>query len=95
MNTKLTLRMDDALIAEAKAYAAEHGRSLSQMVAEYFAAFAAKRNPPTEVPLRTSATPLTDRLTGILKSEGTAESLMEDYRAHQVRKHLHSPTASV
>ncbi len=38
MNTKLTLRMDEALIASAKSYAAAHGSSVSQMVANYFAA---------------------------------------------------------
>ena len=38
MNTKLTLRMDESLIAAAKDYAAAHGSSVSQMVANYFAA---------------------------------------------------------
>jgi hypothetical protein len=38
MNTKLTLRMDESLIAAAKDYAAKHGSSVSQMVANYFAA---------------------------------------------------------
>ena len=37
MNTKLTLRMDENLIAQAKAYAAQEGRSLSDLVGTYFA----------------------------------------------------------
>jgi predicted HicB family RNase H-like nuclease len=36
MQTKLTLRLDDRLIEQAKAYAQEKGRSLSQVVADYF-----------------------------------------------------------
>jgi hypothetical protein len=42
MNTKLTLRMDESLIAAAKDYAAAHGSSVSQMVANYFAALGQK-----------------------------------------------------
>ena len=37
MQTKLTLRLDDDLIERAKAYAKQTGRSVSQMVADYFA----------------------------------------------------------
>ena len=38
MQTKLTLRLDDRLIRDAKHYARQSGKSLSQMVAEYFSA---------------------------------------------------------
>jgi len=37
MQTKLTLRLDDALIERAKAYAARSGRSVSALVADFFA----------------------------------------------------------
>ena len=36
MNTKLTLRLDQRLIRRAKAYARRTGRSVSQIVADYF-----------------------------------------------------------
>ena len=36
MQTKLTLRLDDELIEEAKSYAARAGKSVSQIVADYF-----------------------------------------------------------
>ena len=36
MSTKLTLRLDDALIKDAKRYAAQEGRSVSELVAAYF-----------------------------------------------------------
>ena len=38
MQTKLTLRLEDQLIKDAKQYARQSGKSLSQMVAEYFLA---------------------------------------------------------
>ena len=37
MQTKLTLRIDDRLIKKAKLYSAETGRSVSQVVADFFA----------------------------------------------------------
>ncbi len=37
MPTKLTLRLDETLIAAAKTYARAHGRSVSVLVADYFA----------------------------------------------------------
>ncbi len=37
MSTKLTLRLDETLIAAAKTYARAHGRSVSVLVADYFA----------------------------------------------------------
>jgi hypothetical protein len=37
MQTKLTLRLDAELIARAKRYGKRTGRSVSQMVADYFA----------------------------------------------------------
>ena len=36
MKTKLTLRLDDAVIARAKAYAAARGTSVSGLVEDYF-----------------------------------------------------------
>jgi len=36
MNTKLTLRLDQRLIQRAKVYARRTGKSVSQIVAEYF-----------------------------------------------------------
>jgi hypothetical protein len=37
MQTKLTLRLDSELIERAKAYASSTGRSVSQLVSDYFA----------------------------------------------------------
>lgn len=37
MQTKLTLRLDEELIRRAKSHAKKSGKSVSQLVAEYFA----------------------------------------------------------
>ena len=49
MQRKLTLRLDDELIAAAKARAAEVGKSLSQVVADYFEAITKARRQPVEM----------------------------------------------
>ena len=39
MQTKLTLRLEDQLIEQAKSYAAHAGKSVSQIVSDYFTFF--------------------------------------------------------
>lgn len=80
MNTKLTLRLDDRLIAGAKDYARDAGKSLSQVVAEYFTAITSPDRADTGM------TPAVAELRGILK--GTDVTGEEDYLAHLEEKHL-------
>lgn len=104
MNNKLTLRMDESLIASAKDYAAANGSSVSQMVANYFAALtqtpaatgeagstdAAKPRAKRQKP-STTAGPVTRSLVGILKPPAGQKPVDEDdYRAYLERKHLGS-----
>ncbi len=81
MQTKLTLRLDNSLIAKAKHYGQTHGKSVSQLVADYFYFLGqAGQEPGTdELP------PLTRSLLGI--AAGT-QLRGEDYREHRRRKHL-------
>ena len=79
MQTKLTLRMDDELIRGAKEYAARAGKSLSQVVAEYFSAITSPNEPPSRL------TPTVSTLKGALRG---AEVDVNDYRAHVEDKHL-------
>ena len=79
MQTKLTLRMDDELIAAAKAYAEGAGKSLSQMVAEYFEALTKVGREPVEM------TPTVARLRGSWKGANVDE---QDYYAHLEDKYL-------
>ena len=98
--TKLTLRLDSGLIEGAKAFAHEHQRSLSQLVADYFARLAAQSMPSvstTSVPVRISEAntlgPITASLRGVLagagsKTKGQPKPLgIDDYHAYLVEKH--------
>ena len=80
MHTKLTLRLDDRLIAQAKDYARDTGKSLSQIVAEYFAAVTSRRQPDY------TQTPAVAGLRGVLKDAGVDG--LSDYHAHLEDKHL-------
>ena len=78
MNTKLTLRMDAELIRTAKKEASRRGKSVSQIVGEFFDSLASGRREPSELP------PITSSLVGILKGRGASES---DYRRHLREKY--------
>jgi len=79
MNTKLTLRLDDQLIRGAKRYAARSGKSVSQLVGDYFAILEAG-DEPSGVEL----TPRVRRLLGALAGVAVDE---RDYRRHLEDKH--------
>jgi hypothetical protein len=80
MHTKLTLRIDDALIGQAKKYARHKGKSISQIVGDYFKAIqeGAKKNVP-------KIGPITNQLRGCLKGANIKE---EDYKKHLEKKYL-------
>lgn len=81
MQTKLTLRLDDELIREAKALARQRGTSLSQLVANYFRALTRS---PAEPPEEERLPPLTRALAGALRDAEVGE---EDYGAHLEQKY--------
>lgn len=60
MHSKLTLRLDEEVIEHAKAYSRQAGKSLSQVVADYFQQL---ESPLDFHPLP----PVTEGLRGILK----------------------------
>lgn len=78
MQTKLTLRIDEHLIASAKRYARRNGRSLSRMVADYFAVLTSPDQPPSEL------TPGVVKLKGALGGTGVSA---KDYGEYRERKH--------
>lgn len=96
---KLTLRLDSGLIEHAKDFAQRQDRSLSQLVADYFARLTAqeaahvKTKPDAPEP-GTSASlgPITSALRGGLAVSGTqgktvaSASGREDYRAYLEEK---------
>jgi len=79
MQTKLTLRIDEKLIARAKKTARARGKSVSQMVAEYFVRLDSQRPiDPDQLP------PTTLSLKGFL---GSGDLSREDYRRYLEEKH--------
>ena len=78
---RLTLRMDTELVDSAKEYASIHGKSLSQLVADYFSELT---RPPTgdgELP------PLTQSLKGVL-THSRNKLDEDDYKKHLEDKYL-------
>lgn len=87
MTTKLTLRLDKTLIADAKVYAQSHGRSVSVLVADYFAQLT--RQPP-ELPSVRPMPPagkLTARLRGALQDKSGKGVDVEEYQQHLEAKY--------
>ncbi len=78
MQTKLTLRLEDTLIQQAKSYAKQHDKSLSQVVADYFQIL-------TEQSKRPVLSPITQSLIGILDADNVDE---KDYKKHLEEKYL-------
>jgi Family of unknown function (DUF6364) len=99
--TKLTLRLDSGLIESAKVFAHENQRSLSQLVADYFARLGAssvstvsgKTNALTEPGASKPLSPLTASLRGSWaaapsrKKGQTKPVNVDDYRAYLEEKH--------
>ncbi|MHB8868102.1 MAG: DUF6364 family protein [Thermoleophilia bacterium] len=79
MNTKLTLRLDDRLISKAKRYSDRSGKSVSQLVADFFSAIDAEEDiPGTEI------SPRVRSLRGAFKGSPATE---EDYRRYLEEKY--------
>lgn len=79
MQTKLTLRLEAALIRRAKAHARKRGTSVSAMVADYFAALEQVRDGTArDLPPRTRS------LLGVLRGRTVSEA---DWHRHLEEKH--------
>ena len=81
MQNKLTLRLDGALIEKAKRHGRAHGKSVSQLVAAYFALLDRLESDGEAEALP----PLTASLRGVAAGAKFDE---EAYREHLLRKHL-------
>jgi len=83
MQTKLTLRLESHIITNAKSYAEGSGKSLSQIVSDYFQLLQSSeltKNKTSELP------PLTKELKGILKSKIKIDK--DSYKKHLEEKYL-------
>jgi len=78
MQTKLTLRLDDTLIEQAKGYAKQHDKSLSQVVSDYFQVL-------TQQAKKQEISPITQSLVGVLDPSHVDE---DAYKKHLEEKYL-------
>lgn len=81
MSSKLTLRLDEDLIRNAKQYAKNSGKSVSKIVADHFE-FIRNAQVNTAGP---DDSPATRSLRGVLKDSRVSEA---DYRKHVENKYL-------
>ena len=80
MQTKLTLSLEAELIKQAKYYAKVNGKSVSQMVAEFFTVISSSNSADNPVKAR----PVTEKLLGCMDKS----SLNEDhYKEHLLSKY--------
>lgn len=82
MHTKLTLRLSEPLIKAAKKYSKKHGKSLSQLVADYLLLVT---QGGVEITYFEKIPPITLSLQGILKNKKAKE---EDYKKYLEDKYL-------
>lgn len=76
MTTKLTLRLDDKVIRQAKEAARTKGVSLSRIVEDYFRSLAVRKE--EEVP----ESPVLSEISGILSAGMSTKKLRVEYRKH-------------
>jgi len=74
MNTKLTLRLDEHLIASAKEYSAKTGKSVSKIVSDFFVII---RN--EKLKKNYSLTPTVQSLKGIIKDSNFSKNSYKNY----------------
>lgn len=82
MHSKLTLRIDQSLIKAAKKYSKQHGKSLSQLIADYFSILAIQVANHKET---MASPPITQSLKGILKGSKSTEATYRKYLEDKYR----------
>ena len=80
MKTKLTLRMDEKVINRSKAYARKSGKSVSQLVKDFFVLLGSKEE--TRAP---DITPKVKSLRGVFRG---SDFSIDNYRRHLEDKYL-------
>ncbi len=82
MQTKLTLRLDEHLIENAKIFAKQSGKSLSQMVGDYFYQLENPTSDNNDLP------PITASLKGSLREITPQDDDKSDYHTYLESKYL-------
>ena len=81
MQSTLTLQLDDKLIQQAQEFAKQHGKSISQLMADYLAGLATQEDEVSSQQLP----PITLSLLGSLRHANLDE---QDYKAYLEEKYL-------
>ena len=81
MATKLTLRLDEGVIRDAKRAARARGVSLSEMVSGYFQAVCKGKT------VKIKATPVLAEISGVLSSKAEPKKLISGYHKHIEEKY--------
>jgi hypothetical protein len=81
MATKLTLRLDESVIRDAKKAARLRGVSLSEMVSGYFLAVSRRKA------VTIKATPVLAEISGVLGPQNDSKKLIASYRKHIEEKY--------
>jgi len=81
MTTKLTLRLDDELIRQAKKTAKNKGVSLSRIVEDYFRSLTIRKEKTTPESLVLS------EISGVLSAGAGTKKPREEYRKHLEEKY--------
>jgi len=76
MTTKLTLRLDEKLIDQAKKTARAKGVSLSRIVEDYFRSLVARKEKETP------ESPVLTEISGVLSSSAVSKKFRAEYRKH-------------
>lgn len=80
MDAKLTLKLDEHIIVEAKIYARKRNVSLSKMVEKFFKSLVEKKT------TKRNYSPLVEELSGIIHLEDGYDS-KEDYTSYLIEKY--------
>jgi hypothetical protein len=81
MATKLTLRLEEKLVKDAKKTARSRGVSLSRMVADYFKSLESQKK------RQRVESPVLSEISGILSTKADDRKLLADYRKHIEEKY--------
>ena len=81
MATKLTLRLDEGLIRDAKRAVSAKGVSLSEMVSGYFQAVCKGKT------VKIEATPVLAEISGVLSPKADPKKLLPKYHKHIQEKY--------
>jgi hypothetical protein len=82
MATKLTLRLDEGVIRDAKRAAQARGVSLSEMVSGYFRAVCRSKKKKIE-----ATSPVLAEISGVLASKNDPKKLIASYHKHLQEKY--------